>query len=152
MSESISVNVTTREGELRTVTQGAGHDTLMQVLYEEDIGVEAICGGCTSCATCHVLIEPEWMAKLPERDQAELMLLQYAEHYDPERSRLSCQLQLGLLISCLLNIAPSRNQDDCSDQDQSSDQQTPAPRVPSKHDPRRDLFRCTNRHRLCIGR
>ena len=95
MSESISVNVTTREGEQRTVTQGAGHESLMQVLYEEDIGVEAICGGCTSCATCHVLIEPEWMSKLPERDQAELMLLQYAEHYDPERSRLSCQLQLG---------------------------------------------------------
>ena len=50
MSESISVNVTTREGEQRTVTQGAGHESLMQVLYEEDIGVEAICGGCTSCA------------------------------------------------------------------------------------------------------
>ena len=51
MSGSISVNVTTREGEQRTVTQGAGHQTLMQVLYDEDIGVEAICGGCTSCAT-----------------------------------------------------------------------------------------------------
>ena len=34
MSESISVNVTTREGEQRTVTQGAGHESLMQVLYE----------------------------------------------------------------------------------------------------------------------
>ncbi|GIR82797.1 MAG: hypothetical protein CM15mP84_05450 [Cellvibrionales bacterium] len=45
MSGSISVNVTTREGEKRTVTQGAGHQTLMQVLYDEDIGVEAICGG-----------------------------------------------------------------------------------------------------------
>ena len=45
----------------------------MQVLYEEDIGVETICGGYTSCATCHVLIEPEWMSKLPERDQAELI-------------------------------------------------------------------------------
>ncbi|GIR82796.1 MAG: hypothetical protein CM15mP84_05440 [Cellvibrionales bacterium] len=51
--------------------------------------------GCTSCATCHVLVDPAWMSKLPDRDQAELMLLQYAEHYDPERSRLSCQLQLG---------------------------------------------------------
>ena len=52
MSEPISVHVTTREGEQRTVTQGAGHQTLMQVLYDEDIGVEAVCGGCTSCATC----------------------------------------------------------------------------------------------------
>jgi len=78
MSGSISVNVTTREGEKRTVTQGAGHQTLMQVLYDEDIGVEAICGGSTSCATCHVLVDPAWMSQLPDRDQAELMLLQYA--------------------------------------------------------------------------
>ena len=32
MSDPISVNVTTREGEQRTVTQGAGQETLMQVL------------------------------------------------------------------------------------------------------------------------
>ena len=107
MSESISVNVTTREGEQLTVTQGAGHQTLMQVLYDEDIGVVAICGGCTSCATCHVFVDPAWMSKLPERDQAELMLLQYAEHYDPERSRLSCQLQLVPELDGMpLTIAP----------------------------------------------
>ena len=90
----------------RTVTQGTGHQTLMQVLYDEDIGVEAI-------AVVHLLrhlpclIEPEWISKLPERDQAELMLLQYAEHYDPERSRLSCQLALGPEIDGMpLTIAP----------------------------------------------
>ena len=47
------------------------------------------------------------MSKLPERDQAELMLLQYAEHYDPDRSRLSCQLALGPEIDGMpLTIAP----------------------------------------------
>ena len=94
MTNVISVRVTTRDGEEKTVTQCDGHTTLMQMLYEEDIGIEAVCGGCASCATCHVLIDPNWMGKLPERDQAELMLLQYAEFYDPERSRLSCQLPL----------------------------------------------------------
>ena len=69
--------------------------------------LQALCGGCASCATCHVLIEPEWMSKLPDRDQAELMLLQYAEHYDPDRSRLSCQLELGPEIDGMpLTIAP----------------------------------------------
>ena len=57
MSEAISVHVTTREGEQRTVTQGADHQTLMQVLYDEDIGVEAICGGCISCAWWYLM----WM-------------------------------------------------------------------------------------------
>jgi 2Fe-2S ferredoxin len=107
MTDAISFAVTTREGEQKTVTQGAGHQTLMQVLYEEDLGVEAICGGCTSCATCHVYIDPSWMSKLPERDQAELMLIQYAEHYDPERSRLSCQIQLEAALDGMpLQIAP----------------------------------------------
>ena len=107
MSEAISLHVTTREGEQRIVTQGGGQQTLMQVLYEEDIGLEAICGGCISCATCHVLVDPDWMPKLPERDQAELMLLQYAEHYDPERSRLSCQLELCPELEGMpLTIAP----------------------------------------------
>jgi 2Fe-2S ferredoxin len=47
------------------------------------------------------------MSKLPERDQAELMLLQYAEHYDPERSRLSCQLTLNPELNGMtLTIAP----------------------------------------------
>ena len=46
MTDVISVKVTTREGEEKTVTQGEGHTTLMQVLYDEDIGIEAVCGGC----------------------------------------------------------------------------------------------------------
>jgi 2Fe-2S ferredoxin len=47
------------------------------------------------------------MEKLPDRDQAELMLLQYAEHYDPERSRLSCQLAIGPHLDGMpLVIAP----------------------------------------------
>ena len=91
MSEPISVNVTTREGEKLTVTQGAGHQTLMQVLYEEDIGVEAICGGCTSCATCHVRVEPPYAEVLPEMQKPEQVMLQGAIEPDAN-SRLSCQI------------------------------------------------------------
>ena len=83
MTDAISFAVTTREGEQKIVTQGAGHQTLMQVLYEEDLGVEAICGGCTSCATCHVYIDPSWMSKLPERASSPPSI--------QSRTRCSCQ-------------------------------------------------------------
>ena len=107
MTDPISVIVTTREGEEIVVAQESGQHTLMQMLYDQDIGVEAICGGCSSCATCHVFIDPESMEKLPERDQAELMLLQYAEFYDPDRSRLSCSLQIVPEMDGMrLTIAP----------------------------------------------
>ena len=107
MSEVIHINVTTRNGENRVVASDKDHQTLMQLLFDEDIGVEASCGGCASCATCHVFIDQEFSHLLPERDQAELMLLQYAEHYDPVRSRLSCQIELKTDIDGLsLTIAP----------------------------------------------
>ena len=107
MSDDISVVVTTRDGEELKVTQSTGQQTLMQMLYEADVGVEAICGGCSSCATCHVFINAEWASKLPDRDQGELMLLQYTEHFDPERSRLSCAIQISNELDGMqMTIAP----------------------------------------------
>ena len=106
MSEHISVQVTTREGEQRTVTQGAGHQTLMQVLYEEDIGVEAICGGCTSCATCHVRVHPDWIEKTGRATESEMDLLDL-ESEACDRSRLSCQIELtDELDGLVVEVAP----------------------------------------------
>lgn len=67
--------------------------SLMETLRELDYGVSAICGGMCSCATCHVYIAPEWLAKLPVRqsDEGDLLSeLQFRQH----NSRLSCQIQL----------------------------------------------------------
>jgi 2Fe-2S ferredoxin len=52
----------------------------------------AICGGCCSCATCHVHVDPEFAAKLPPMSEDENDLLDSSSDRD-ERSRLSCQLQ-----------------------------------------------------------
>jgi 2Fe-2S ferredoxin len=102
----ISINVIRRSGEHATLTAQTG-DTLMQVLFDADLDIEARCGGCASCATCHVYVAPEWMDKLPARDEIEEMLLQYEEHYDQKRSRLSCQLKLDEALSGLqVEVAP----------------------------------------------
>lgn len=103
----ITINVKLRDGSSTAVQSRRGQDTVMQVLYDEDLGVEAVCGGCASCATCHVFIEPEWAERLPPRDDIESMLLQYQEHFDPDRSRLSCQLKLSeSLDGIAVEIAP----------------------------------------------
>jgi len=95
------------DGTQHTIEVEVGK-SVMQGAFDNNIpGIDADCGGECACATCHVLVDPAWMSKLPDRDQAELMLLQYAEHYDPERSRLSCQLQLGPELDGMpLTIAP----------------------------------------------
>lgn len=85
--------VTDRDGNTHEVDGRAGLK-LMETLRELDYGVLAICGGLCSCATCHVLVTPEWIEKLPERQSDEQELLVELSHYDPARSRLSCQVEL----------------------------------------------------------
>lgn len=56
-------------------------------------GIEADCGGALSCATCHVHIAPEWLARLSPPSPDELDLLESACETDAY-SRLACQLPL----------------------------------------------------------
>lgn len=107
MAAGITITVTTREGEHNSLTTRPGQQTLMQLLFDEDQGIEAACGGCASCATCHVFVSDDWVALLPERDGVENMLLEYQENFDPHRSRLSCQVQLTAGMDGLsLTVAP----------------------------------------------
>jgi 2Fe-2S ferredoxin len=100
------MRVTDREGGLHEI-EGTLGVKLMETLREYDYGVTAICGGLCSCATCHIFIDPEWMPRLPapQGDQKELLV--ELQHYDPERSRLSCQVDFTEALDGLpLTVAP----------------------------------------------
>ena len=80
---------------------------VMENLRELDYGVAAICGGMCSCATCHVYVDPTWTDKLPAPMSDEKELLTELSHYDPDRSRLSCQVEFTEALSGLkVTIAP----------------------------------------------
>lgn len=53
----------------------------------------ALCGGCCSCATCHVIVDPAFADKLPKMSEDENDLLDSSDHR-VETSRLSCQLKM----------------------------------------------------------
>jgi len=65
-------------------------------------GIVAECHGACCCSTCHVLVDPEWYARLPEPTDHELDMLEFA--IDPkENSRLGCQIKItddldGLIV------------------------------------------------------
>ncbi|MGK6356241.1 2Fe-2S iron-sulfur cluster-binding protein [Sphingomonas sp. DT-207] len=83
--------VMTRDGQEREVNGGDGL-SVMEVIRESGIDeLLAICGGCCSCATCHVHVDPEFAAKLPPMSMDEDDLLDSSSDRD-ERSRLSCQI------------------------------------------------------------
>jgi 2Fe-2S ferredoxin len=64
---------------------------VMEIIREHGIDIEAVCGGACACATCHVVVEPDWAEKLhPPRDDEESMLDSLPGV--AETSRLSCQI------------------------------------------------------------
>jgi ferredoxin, 2Fe-2S len=87
------INVINRAGKSHVIEAKSGQ-TLMEALRDHNMDVEAICGGCCSCATCHVFIEDAWAAKLPTKSADEQELVEETESYKPANSRLSCQVKV----------------------------------------------------------
>ena len=101
-----TIHVTDRGGGVHTVQADNGL-TLMEPLRELDEGVEALCGGMCSCSTCHVLITPEWFAKLATPHSDELELLESTESFRAGQSRLACQVKISDAIDGIrLTVAP----------------------------------------------
>lgn len=95
-----------REGTAHILEARPG-STLMETLRDAGLPVEAICGGCCSCGTCHVYVDPAWLERTGPRDDAEDQLLQMAEHIDQTRSRLGCQIPMTeSLDGLVVTLAP----------------------------------------------
>ena len=66
----------------------------------------ALCGGCCSCATCHVYVDPAFADKVAPLGEDENDLLDSTDHRQ-DNSRLSCQLQMNDALDGLkVTIAP----------------------------------------------
>ncbi|MCB2088735.1 MAG: 2Fe-2S iron-sulfur cluster binding domain-containing protein [Sphingomonadaceae bacterium] len=87
------LTVVNREREEKTVEAAAGVSVMEAIRDNGFDELLALCGGCCSCATCHVHIEPSYMDKLPAMSEDENDLLDSSDHRD-EYSRLSCQVPI----------------------------------------------------------
>ena len=69
--------------------------TVMEGARDNNIpGIDADCGGACACSTCHVYVHPDWVSKIPQSEDMEQDMLDFAYEPDPQRSRLTCQLQV----------------------------------------------------------
>ncbi|RIV87854.1 2Fe-2S iron-sulfur cluster-binding protein [Aurantiacibacter zhengii] len=83
--------VTNRSGE-ETAVEVASGLTVMEAIRDNGFDeLLALCGGCCSCATCHVHVDPAFKDKLPGMSEDEDDLLDSSDHRD-DNSRLSCQI------------------------------------------------------------
>lgn len=98
--------VVNRDGEETSVDVADGL-TVMEAIRDNGFDeLLALCGGCCSCATCHVHVDPAFADKLPEMSEDEDDLLESSDHRN-DQSRLSCQIPFGADLDGLkVTIAP----------------------------------------------
>lgn len=79
-----------RDGTRREVDAPVGMSVL-EVAHRNDIDIEGACEGSMACATCHVVVEPEWYGKLvpASEDEADMLDLVFGLR---QTSRLGCQV------------------------------------------------------------
>lgn len=83
--------------------------TVMEGARDNNIpGIEADCGGACACSTCHVYIHPDWVAKLPPKEDMEEDMLDFAYAPDPARSRLTCQIKVTPELEGLIVEMPEK--------------------------------------------
>lgn len=102
----VDIVIQNRGGAVRAVEAESGM-SLMEVIRDNGFDeVMALCGGSCSCATCHVHINPAFLAALPPMSDLENDLLDSSDRRD-ERSRLACQIRITPALDGLrIAIAP----------------------------------------------
>jgi 2Fe-2S ferredoxin len=91
-----------RDGNRREVEAPLG-ETLLDIAHMHRIDLEGACGHSLGCATCHVVVDPQWNDLLPEPQSEELDMIDLAN--DPVKtSRLACQIVMreefdGLVVA-----------------------------------------------------
>jgi 2Fe-2S ferredoxin len=95
-----------RDGSEKTIEGKAGWSVMENIRSAGFDELLALCGGCCSCATCHVHVDEAWLAALPPMGEDEDDLLGTTDHRAPN-SRLSCQIEFGPGLDGLrVRIAP----------------------------------------------
>ena len=97
--------ITNRDGKKYEIDADPNF-TLMEAIRDNSFDIEASCGGCCACATCHVYIDEKWKTRVTKLNDDEASMLDLA--FDVrDNSRLSCQIELSDELDGLeLELAP----------------------------------------------
>jgi 2Fe-2S ferredoxin len=102
----VQIHIVGADGQRRALAAKPGR-SLMQTAVDAGIsGIAADCGGCLTCATCHVYVDDAWLAKLPAPSQDELAMLEMTSSERRASSRLSCQIVLHETLDGLCVTLP----------------------------------------------
>ena len=99
------INVTDTQGKTHRLEAVEGW-RVMEILRDYKVGIEGVCGGACTCATCHVIIDENWSSRLPPPREEEIEMLDKVPVTYPT-SRLACQIIWDDALDGLtLTVAP----------------------------------------------
>ncbi len=97
-----------RDGTRRIVDVAEGTSVMQAAVMENVKGIDGECGGCLSCATCHVYVEGLEAGELPPLDAEEDGLLEGVAAERLLSSRLACQIVANPDLVGLVLRVPER--------------------------------------------
>lgn len=88
-----------RDGS-ETVVDARDGLSVMEVAIDNDVDIEAACEGSLACATCHMVVDPDWYDKLdaPSDEEEDMLDLAFGL---TRTSRLTCQIRVSDAIDGL---------------------------------------------------
>lgn len=104
----VHVTFTTAAGSAHRVPARVGESLMLAAQRAGLDGIAADCGGCLSCATCHVYLPDDWAARLPAPDADEAAMLELTAAERRPGSRLACQVQVTAALDGLQAGLPDR--------------------------------------------
>jgi 2Fe-2S ferredoxin len=96
------------DGTTRSVQVPEGTSVMRGAIDHNLPGVDAECGGCLSCATCHVYVDDRFFPLLAPASDDELELLAGVAAERRPQSRLSCQIPMTAALDGLIVRMPER--------------------------------------------
>ena len=101
-----TLKIKDRSGVIHELNAQPG-STIMEIIRDAGLDIEAACGGCCACATCHVYVDEKWFNKLPKAEESEIDMLDVA--FEPKKfSRLGCQISVTDELDGLVVKMPSK--------------------------------------------
>jgi len=93
------------EGNRKEVEAPEGLSVL-EIAHRNGVDLEGACEGSLACSTCHVVVAPEWFAKLKEASEDEEDMLDLAFGLT-QTSRLGCQIIMSKDLDGLTVTLPA---------------------------------------------
>lgn len=95
------------DGSTKTAEVAAGTNLMEAAVANGIPDIEGACGGCLSCATCHVFVDSAWLGNVGEVGDFEDAMLDATEVERTDSSRLSCQIEMSAALDGITLTVPA---------------------------------------------